>query len=88
MVLAVATEERRSRRCEKPTPRRPRPPDLATTGGLLAQCELARDERDIERRLIDTERCDGSLRYDDARDMAELRLELLRRARTRRELPV
>lgn len=41
----------------------------------------------MDRRLIDTERCDGMLRFDDPRDKAELRLELLRRARTRRELP-
>jgi hypothetical protein len=51
------------------------------TGGLLGQCELAREERDIERCLvdIDTDRCDGVLR-DERRDIAELRLELFRRA--------
>jgi hypothetical protein len=88
VVLAVATEERRSRRCEKLTPRLPRPPDRATTGGLLGQYELASEDRETDRRLMDTERCDGVLRCDEARDIAELRFELLRRAWTRRELPV
>jgi hypothetical protein len=79
MVLAVATEERRCR-CEKLTPRRPSPPDRATTGGLLAQCELAREDRDMDRRLVDMEWQDGALRFDDPRDIAELRFELFRRA--------
>jgi hypothetical protein len=80
MLLAVAAEERRSRRCEKLTPRLPRPPDRAMTGGLLGQWELANEERDIDRRLIDTDLCDGVLRFDEPRDTAELRLELLRSA--------
>jgi hypothetical protein len=88
MKLAVAGEERRSRRCEKLTPRRLRPLDLTTTGGLLGQSELPIEERDIDRRLMDTERSDGTLRFDEPRDKAELRLELLRRARIRKELPV
>jgi hypothetical protein len=88
MVLAVTIEARRSRKCEKLTPRRPRPPDLAITGGLLGQCELAREKRDMDRCLMDAERSDGMLRFDEPRDTAELRLELLRKARIRRELPV
>jgi len=89
MELAVAADERRSRRCEKLTPRLPRPPDRATTGGLLGQCELAKEERDMDRRLMDIDRWDGVLRFDAPRDTAtELRLELLRSAWTRRELPV
>ena len=80
MVLAVATDERRSRRCEKLTPRLPRPPERAITGGLLGQCELAREERDMDRCLMDTERWDGVLFFEEPRDIAELRLELLRRA--------
>lgn len=58
------------------------------TGGLLGQCELAREERDIDRRLIDTARFDGVLRFDELRDIAEVRLELFRRACIRSELPV
>jgi hypothetical protein len=55
-VLAVATDERRSRKCEKLTPRLPKPPDRLMTGGLLGQCELAQDERDMERCWTDAER--------------------------------
>lgn len=50
------------------------------TGGLLGQCELARDDRDMDLRLADKARCDGELRFDEPRDIAELRLELFRRA--------
>jgi hypothetical protein len=88
MVLTVATEERRSRKWEKLTPRLPRPADRAATGGLLGQCELTKEERDVDRRLMDTERRDGVLRSEDRRDTAELRLELLRRAWTYSKLPV
>lgn len=58
------------------------------TGGLLGQCELARDERDMDRRLMDTDLFDGVLRFDEPRDTAELRFELLRSAWMRKELPV
>jgi hypothetical protein len=62
MVLAVATEERRSRRCEKLTPRLARPPDRVTIGGLLAQYELDIEERETDRCFMEKERCDGVLR--------------------------
>jgi hypothetical protein len=43
---------------------------------LLGQCELAREERDIERCLInidiDPDRCDGVLGFDERRDITEL----------------
>jgi hypothetical protein len=56
MVLAVATEERRTRKWEKLTPRLPSPADRVETRGLLGQCELAKEERDMDLRLMDTER--------------------------------
>jgi hypothetical protein len=65
------------------------PPERTITGGLLGQCELARDDRDIERRWTETARLDGVLRFEEPRDTAaELRLELFRRAWIRNELPV
>jgi hypothetical protein len=88
MLLAVAADERRSCRWEKLTPRLPRPTDREMTGGLLGQCELVREDRDMDRRRLDVDRLDGVLRFDEPRDMAVLRLELLRSVRTRRELVV
>jgi len=58
------------------------------TGGLLGQCELARDDRDTDCRLTEIARCDGELRCDESRDIAELRLELFRKAWIRSALPV
>jgi hypothetical protein len=62
MVLAVATEERRTRKWEKLTPRLPSPADRVETRGLLGQCELAKEERDMDLRLMDTERWRASVR--------------------------
>jgi hypothetical protein len=88
-VPAVAADERRLRRCEKLTPRLPKPPERTTTGGLLGKCELARDEREIDLRLVEgVARCDGVLRFEEPRDIAELCLDLFRRAWMRNELPV
>lgn len=86
MVLIVAPEGRRSRRCEKLTPRLPKPPGR-TTAGLGCQRELPREERDIDRRLTEAVRYDGVLRFEETRDTAGLRFEL-RKAWIRRELPV
>ena len=47
-VLAVAADPRRCK-CEKLTPLLPMPPDLAMTGGLLGQCELATEYLETER---------------------------------------
>ncbi len=83
-VLAVAAEPRRCK-CEKLTPRLPMPPARATTGGLLGQCELANDDREIDLACID--RCDGVVCLDELRDTTEPRLEF-RSAWTRNVLPV
>jgi hypothetical protein len=51
-VLAVAADPRRCK-CEKLTPLLPIPPDLAMTGGLLGQCELATEDLETERAYAD-----------------------------------
>jgi hypothetical protein len=52
VVLVVAADPRRCR-CEKLIPLLPMPPDLAMTGGLLGQCELATEDLEIERAYTD-----------------------------------
>jgi hypothetical protein len=45
-VLELETDARR--KCEKLTPRLPIPPGRIITGGLLGQCELVMEDREID----------------------------------------
>lgn len=84
-VLAVITEERRA--CGKLTPRLKLLGRIAT-GGLLAQCELPKEDREIESGRTEAVRCEGLLRFEELRETAELRLEFCLRVWTLSELPV
>ena len=66
-ALVLGTEERL--RCVKLTPRFAMLLDLTATGGLLGQCELAKDDRDTDLRFAPRDFWDGVLRLDEPLDM-------------------
>jgi hypothetical protein len=84
-VYAVAPEERRI--CGKLTPRLKGLARIAT-GGLLAQCELPKEDREIDIGRTDGVRFEGLLRFEEVRETAELRLEFCLSVLTLSELPV
>ena len=81
----VTIEERRT--CGKLTPRLKLLCRTAT-GGLLVQWELPKEDRDIAPGRTERVRCDGSVRFEEVRETAELRLEFCLRVCTLRELRV
>ena len=71
------------RKWEKLTPRFAALPGRTMMGGLLGQCELAKEERDVDRRRAASARCEVVPFLDTFPERPELRRVELRIARTR-----